>query len=109
YKIGLIDDKGNFLVRKNQRTPEQQNELSYFDMLVLNLKKLLSKVPYANSRIVTYAAALFLIREGYEVSNESQVDTLTEEFVNEMEAAVPANNISSGNIADPQIKGIGKK
>ncbi len=108
YKIGLIDDKGNFLVSKNDRTQEQKDELSYFDMLVLNLKKLLMKVPYANSRLATYAAALFLIKEGVDITSDSQVQHLTEEFVAEMDG-VPTNNIGSGAIADHENRGIGTK
>src|SRR5690606_11573564 len=63
YELGVIDDKGNFLIPKKERTPEQYNSMTYLDVFVLNLKKALQKVPGLNSRLVTYAAALWLIRE----------------------------------------------
>ena len=37
FKLGVIDDKGNFLIAKDQRTPEQYSSLTYLDIFVLNL------------------------------------------------------------------------
>ena len=63
YKVGLIDDKGNFLIDKDKRTDEQKSSMTYFDIFVMNLKKILQKIPGGNSKIATYAAALWLLRE----------------------------------------------
>lgn len=63
YQLGVIDDRGNFLIPKNKRTNEQYYSLTYLDIFVLNLKKLLQKIPGANNKFVTYAAALWLLRE----------------------------------------------
>lgn len=63
FKLGVIDSKGNFLLDKRKRTDEQYYSLSYLDIFVLNIKRLLQKIPGANNRFVTYAAALWLLRE----------------------------------------------
>lgn len=90
YKVGLIDDKGNILIPKNKRTPEQKNVLTYFDIFVMNLKKLLQKIPGGNNRFVTYAAALWLLRE----------DRILElEMLNEDGDGAPANVSSGGGLA----------
>ena len=89
YKEGVIDERGNIIVPKKARTSEQYYSLTYFDIFVLNLKKLLQKIPGGNSKIATYAAALWLIREDrYET-----YQNLTEDG-----ESIPAN-ISSGEIA----------
>lgn len=64
YKLGLIDKDGNIL--KERRDRLQQNEkdaLGYFDVLTLNLRKLLGKLPGGKSTIASYAAAYLLLKE----------------------------------------------
>jgi hypothetical protein len=64
YKLGIIDDKGNVLIKKkNFKNAQQTKAFGIFDRLVLNLKKLLEKVPGGSSRLASYAAALWLIKE----------------------------------------------
>ena len=69
YKLGLIDDKGAKL-RKPQ-TSDEKSAYNIFHRLVFNLKKLLAKAPGGSSKIASYAAALFLIKEKYNMSEES--------------------------------------
>ena len=90
FKLGVIDDKGNFLIDKKNRTPEQYASLTYLDIFVMNLKKLLQKIPGANNRFVTYSAALWLLREDRYI----QMDMLTEDGT-----PVPANNSDGGGLA----------
>jgi hypothetical protein len=63
YKTGLIDKNGTVIVKKADRTPEQDKSFGYFDRLVANLKKLLGKIPGGKTRIASFAAALMLLRE----------------------------------------------
>lgn len=64
FKQGVIDKDGNILIKKKDRNKlDQRRSLGYFDVLILNLKKLLGKIPGGKSRIATFAAALYLIRE----------------------------------------------
>lgn len=81
YKLGIIDAEGNILKkRKDLKTVKERDAFGVFDVMVLNLKKLLAKVPGGSSRIASYAAALYLIREWNHFSDSS---ILTEETSDE--------------------------
>lgn len=69
YKLGLIDEKGKKL--KNPETSEEKSAYNAFHRLVFNLKKLLEKVPGGSSKLASYAAALFLIKEQLNLSDSS--------------------------------------
>lgn len=75
YEMGLIDDKGKVL--KKASTPEEKSAHNAFHKLVFNIKKLIP-----GKRFGSYAAALYLLKEKYGVSNfekilkESGIDTL---------------------------------
>ena len=71
YELGIIDDKGNILRKKRDRTPEERRKFGVFDIMILKLKKLLAKVPGGSSRLASYAAALWLIKEWNHFSGES--------------------------------------
>lgn len=95
FKLGIIDESGNVLIsRKDFRTEAQRDAFGIFDQMVLNLKKLIEKVPGGKTKIATYAAALYLIREGIE--NEDVSETLFEEYITEVEGSgVPSTNTTS--------------
>lgn len=71
YKMGIIDKDGvrNKVVPLD--TPEKRDVYTPFHRLVYNIKKLLNKVPGGSSTIGTYAAALYLLKERYGVSESS--------------------------------------
>ncbi len=117
YSAGLIDEHGNFIVDKQDRTEVQNNSYSYFDVLILNLKKMLAKIPGGSSRIATFAAALYMLKEGHTPTTEKKLLQLTENFESKLdfylkesrilledEAAggIPVNNMGDGKIADPK-------
>jgi hypothetical protein len=78
YTQGVIDKDGNILKKKNERnTRAEMNSFGVFDLMILKLKKLLAKVPGGSSRIASYAAALWLIREWNHFSNESLLNEST--------------------------------
>jgi len=62
YKLGLIDKDGNFLRPRKYYSPEDKKALGYFDVLIINLKKLISKLPGGSARIGTIAAAMLLLK-----------------------------------------------
>lgn len=62
YKDGLIDDKGNFLKSRRSMTSQETKTLGLFDVMVINLKKLLAKVPGGSTRIGTIAATMLLLK-----------------------------------------------
>jgi hypothetical protein len=61
YKLGLIDENGKKI--KKPQTREEDRAYGYFDRLVFNIKKLIEQLPGGKSKLASYAAALFLIRE----------------------------------------------
>ena len=65
FKSGVINDKGDILIKKNKRTQEQKKSFQIFDVMILKLKRLLGKIPGGKTRIASYAAALWLIREDW--------------------------------------------
>jgi hypothetical protein len=72
YKQGVIDAEGNIIKNKSERRTRAEIEsFRIFDLMILKLKKLLAKVPGGSSRIASYAAALWLIREWNHFSKES--------------------------------------
>jgi len=106
YRAGLIDGNGKFLKQRSQFTPAEQQICTYFDILVINLKRLIAMVPGGRSRLANYAAALFLTRT-YESYQKNPVDTmfnLEEEFMKtlaEVEAIyeeAPSNSASGGGV-----------
>ena len=83
YKTGLIDENGNFLVDRNYRTREQKDSLSLADLYCLNMKKILMKIPGGNSKLATYGAALYLLKEDT-INEENFVNFIIEQDVNEI-------------------------
>lgn len=61
YKLGLIDDKGTLL--RSAKTTEEREAYSVFHRLVFNLKRILEKTPVVSSKIASYAAAIYLLKE----------------------------------------------
>ena len=64
YTYGIIDDKGKVLKKaKTLKTPAEKAAYTVFHRLVFNIKRLLQKAPGGGSKLASYAAALFLIKE----------------------------------------------
>ena len=64
FKLGIIDKDGKILKkRRNLEGSKEKEAYTLSDTLVWNIKKLLGKVPGGKSKIATYGAALFLIKE----------------------------------------------
>ena len=68
YKLGIIDKKGKNLIKsKNLETEEQRQAYTLLHRLVFNCKKIMSKIPLVRTQIGTYAVALFLLKEHYNI------------------------------------------
>ena len=82
FKLGLIDAKGKKL--KTAETPEEKKALGYYDRLVYNLKRLLEKLPGGKTRLGSFAAAAFLMKEHNEreYSEEELLEGLLTEMMN---------------------------
>lgn len=107
YHAGLIDANGKFLKQRSQFTPAEQNLCTYFDILIINLKRLIALVPGGKSKLANYAAALFLTRtyESYQSNPHNVLFNLEEEFnktlkeVYDLYEDAPANSASGAGIA----------
>jgi hypothetical protein len=85
YKLGIIDENGNILKkRKNLDRVQERKAFGVFDLMILNIKKLLAKVPGGSSRLASYAAALYLIREWNHFSDSSMLtEDLSDDSIEE--------------------------
>ena len=119
YKLGIIDAEGNELKKRKDFTKVAERQAyGIYDRMILKLKKLLAKLPAGQTRLATYAAALWLIKEHKEI--EDHGDTLTEDLIESrlnqyihytteaysvnnnfkmMFEEAPVNSAGSGNIA----------
>lgn len=80
FKLGIIDEKGEVLIkRKEFTTREQRKAFGIFDVMLLNMKKLLAKAPGGSSRLASYAAGLWLIKEWNAFQKDSD-SLLTEDL-----------------------------
>lgn len=96
FQLGIIDERGKILKKRSTlSTIEERNAFRIFDVMILKLKKLLEKVPGGKSKLASYAAALYLIKEYKEDMNEKQISILVERS---MEEDI-ANAAGGGHIA----------
>ena len=64
FKLGIIDEKGKILKRRRDlETKDEKSAYTLSDTLIWNLKKILGKIPLGKSKLASYAAALWLIKE----------------------------------------------
>ena len=63
YDEGVIDASGKLLIKVKDQTSAQKKTYTIFERLVFNIKRILEKIPFGKSRIASYAAALYLLKE----------------------------------------------
>lgn len=91
YKLGIIDATGNRVmpppingIRQTKpeplRTTEEKNAYTILHKLVFNIKKIFDKVPGLRTRLGTYAAALFLLKDTFKESVDDP-DVFEREFM----------------------------
>ena len=81
FKLGIINERGKVL--KKYRSLEREEERKSYTILhrlVFNVKKLIEKLPGGKTRLATYAAALFLIKEHVNEYHDSDGVLLEKEF-----------------------------
>jgi len=110
YKLGIIDDKGNRITKENSQevavplnTSQQKNSYTILHKLVFNIKKLFNKVPGLRSKVGTYAAALFLLKDTFKES-VADPDMFEKEFVKYLKE----NNIEFDNSISEEVVGFGE-
>jgi len=64
FKLGIVDEKGKILKKHNKlKTKEVKEAYTIMHRVVWKLKRLMEKIPFGKSRLASYAAALWLIKE----------------------------------------------
>ena len=91
FKLGIIDKDGNRIlpppksgVKQTRPEPlttiEEKNSYTVLHKLVFNIKKLFAKVPGLRTKLGTYAAALFLLKDTFKESVDDP-DVFEKEFM----------------------------
>ena len=72
YKLGIIDENGNRIMQKGIKKPQvplvttqEKNAYTILHKLVFNIKKIFAKVPGLRTKLGSYAAALFLLKDTF--------------------------------------------
>ena len=63
FKTGVLDANGDVQVDTTHLSQKQHASYTLFDRLVFNIIRMIEKLPGGKSKIGTYAAALFLLKE----------------------------------------------
>jgi hypothetical protein len=72
FQLGLIDADGKVL--RKATTPQEKDAYTLFFRLVYNMKRLLNKVPLGKTKLASYVAALWLIKENTKMSEEAIIE-----------------------------------
>ena len=110
FKLGIIDEKGNRVkLPKSTRpavelaTVEQKNAYTILHKLVFNIKKIFAKVPGLRTKVGTYAAALFLLKDTFKESVDDP-DMFEKEFMKYLKE----NNIEFDDSISEEVVGFGE-
>lgn len=110
FKLGLIDKKGKKLERP--RTQEEKEAYTLFHRLVFNVKRL---IPFQamQSKLSSYAAAVYLVKEHLDLSDEQvlelleqvvdvEPDAITESWFAPCDDLLPGTYTLTNTIAHPK-------
>ena len=109
FKLGIIDKNGHRILKPKSTEPEVQlstsqlkNAYTILHKLVFNIKKLFNKVPGLRTKVGTYAAALFLLKDTFKEHVEDP-----DFFESELVKYLKENNIEFDNsISDNELTEI---
>ncbi len=86
FKLGIIDKEGRRATKKGTNvpttlgTPKEQDAYTILHKLIFNIKKIFGKVPGLRTKLGTYAAALFLLKDTFKEHVEDP-DVFEKEFM----------------------------
>ena len=110
FKLGIIDEKGNRIKLPKSTKPavelstsELKNSYTILHKLVFNIKKIFAKVPGLRTKVGTYAAALFLLKDTFKES-VNDPDMFEKEFVKYLKE----NDIEFDNEISEEVIGFGE-
>jgi len=110
FKFGIIDEKGNRIKKPKSSLPavelntsEMANSYTILHKLVFNIKKIFMKVPGLRTKVGTYAAALFLLKDTFKESVDDK-DMFEKEFMKYLKE----NNIEFDDSISEEVIGFGE-
>ena len=110
YKLGIIDENGNRIKKPKSTKPavelatsELKNAYTILHKLVFNIKKIFAKVPGLRTKVGTYAAALFLLKDTFKESVDDP-DMFEKEFVKYLKE----NGVEFDNSISEEVIGFGE-
>ena len=112
YELGIIDENGNRIMQKGIKsrlpqvplvTSQEKNAYTILHKLVFNIKKIFAKVPGLRTKVGTYAAALFLLKDTFKESVDDP-DMFEKEFVKYLKE----NDIEFDNSISEEVIGFGE-
>ena len=114
YKLGIIDENGNRVMpppvnNVRQKVPEplrttaEKNAYTILHKLVFNIKKIFAKVPGLRTKVGTYAAALFLLKDTFKESVDDP-DMFEKEFMKYLKE----EGIEMDNSISEEVIGFGE-
>ncbi len=111
FKLGIIDKEGNRVRKPKSTKPavelatsEQKAAYTILHKLVFNIKKIFSKVPGLRTKVGTYAAALFLLKDTFKES-VSDPDVFEKEFIKYLKE----ENIEFDDEIQEEVIGFGEQ
>ena len=110
FKLGIIDKDGNRIRQPKSTKPavelatsELKNSYTILHKLVFNVKKLFNKVPGLRTKVGTYAAALFLLKDTIKESVDDP-DVFEKEFMKYLKE----EGIEMDNSISEEVIGFGE-
>ena len=102
YETGIIDANGKRIKSVSKDSEAYREYYTPFHRLVFNIKRLMAKAPGGSSRLASYAAALFLIKENYSVSEKKILKSLSEAGIDPTDLLAEESNwfvLESGQLS----------
>ena len=114
FKLGIIDKNGNRVIPQNAKGPkqtkapplqtvEEKEAYTILHKLIFNIKKLFNKVPGLRTKVGTYAAALFLLKDTFKESVDDP-DVFEKEFMKYLKE----EGIEMDNSISEEVIGFGE-
>jgi hypothetical protein len=106
YEVGIIDKDGkrnrDYSMNTIDARDNYRDYYTPFHRLVFNIKRLMAKVPGGGSTLASYAAALYLIKEKYSVSEKRILKGLSQIGIDSTDFLVEESNwfvLSNGQLS----------
>ena len=104
YKLGVIDKDGNRILIPGTNKPTilntiaEKNSYTVLHKLVFNIKKLFAKVPGLRTKLGSYAAALFLLKDTFKESVDPEM------WEHQLMKYIKENNIQLDNTISEEVE-----